>query len=109
MEKKFLGLITALITTVAIIGAYPVWADTDAYAVGKTQLVTYKAPKEVDISGTYTVKARPQGEGEDSWRDLDVYKVQVMSNGTRQAAMVYFDCDGPIEVQVTCIGGKDGR
>lgn len=72
------------------------------------RLVTYKAPEGVEISGTYTVKARPVGTDDNSWVDLDVYRVQVMSNGTRKCGMVYFDCDGPIEIQVTCIGGEDG-
>lgn len=72
------------------------------------RLVTYTAPNGVEISGTYTVKARPQGTGDDAWQDVDVYRVQLMSRNSRWAAMAYFDCTGPTEVQVTCTGGGDG-
>ncbi len=111
MLKKILKSCAAALTALSVIfTSAAVFADNTAMdnSSEKTTLVTYKAPDGVDISGTYSVKARPSGAGDDEWQMLDVYRVQVMSNGTRQAGMVYFDCDGPVEVQVTCIGGSDG-
>ncbi len=117
MLKRFFVTGIAALTAAVMLGSFTVPAadDTGSSAIGtasgvagKTQLITYKAPAGVDISGTYTVKARPADTPEGEWQDVDVYRVQVMSNGTRQAAMTYFDCDGPVEVQVTCIGGNDG-
>lgn len=89
-----------------ISAAAPVTAP--ALADSGTKLVTYEAPSGVEISQTYTVKVRPQGTDDAAWQDVDVYRVQVMSNGTRQAGMTYFDCDGPVEVQVTCHNSSDG-
>ncbi len=80
----------------------------NAVSAKDERLITYTAPDGVEISGTYTVKARPLGAGDDAWQDVDVYRVQVMSNGTRKAGMAYFDCTGPTEVQVTCTGQGDG-
>lgn len=113
MLKKFLvscaaPLITAALMFSSFSASADVTGETPDDTVGTTKLVTYKAPAGVDISQTYTVKARPQGAGEDAWQDIDVYRVQVMSNGTRQASMTYFDCDGPVDVQVTCHNSSDG-
>ncbi|MCI8403804.1 MAG: discoidin domain-containing protein [Clostridia bacterium] len=110
LKEFFKNCVTALTAVSVMISPFTVLAaGTDVSGETKTRLVTYQMPETgVDRSGTYTVKARPAGTGDDAWQELDVYKVQVMSNGTRQAAMVYFDCDGPVDVQVTCIGGQDG-
>lgn len=84
-------------------------AENNSNEVTKdNRLITYKAPKEVEISETYTVKARPVGSDDSAWQDLDVYRMQVMSNGARKGGVVYFDCTGPTEVEVTCTGKGDG-
>lgn len=115
MKKLFTGFAAAL-AAVSIIGntvavlaedAGETMTDTSA----PTQLITYKAPSTSplveNMNGSYKVKARPQGAGDDAWQELDVYTVQVMSNGTRNAAMTYFDCTGAVDVQVTVTGGVD--
>lgn len=103
IKKKIAALVTAAAMASVII---PI--SVSASPEIENHLITYNAPSGVELSGTYTVKARPVGTGEDGWQNVDVYRVQVMSNGTRQAGMAYFDCDVPIEVQVTCTGAGDG-
>lgn len=79
-------------------------------------LVTYNAPNPNDVevetdsgriwyswSDLYSVRARPEGTGDDEWRDLQVFKARVLNVNARDAAFAYFDCDGPIEVEVTCL------
>lgn len=82
--------------------------EPDPDPTSDERLKTYPIPSGVEISGTYKVKARPVGSDDSSWQDIGVHRVQVMSNGTRQAGMVYFDCTGPTEVKVICTGGGDG-
>lgn len=78
-------------------------------------LITYTAPNPDDVtqpSGSskvwyswtdmYSVKVRPEGTGDDAWKELQVFKARVLNTNTQDAAFVYFDCDGPIEVQVNC-------
>lgn len=80
-----------------------------------TNLVTYDVPKpdEIDQSGlngkvkyelndSYTVKVRPAGADDSEWQELTVFKARVQNVFTQDAALVYFDCDGAVEVQVTC-------
>ena len=115
MKKLFTGFAAALAAVSIISNTVAVLAEdagetmTDTSA--PTQLITYKAPSTSplveNMNGSYKVKARPQGAGDDAWQELDVYTVQVMSNGTRNAAMTYFDCTGAVDVQVTVTGGVD--
>ena len=105
MFKKFFRNSAAVITAMAVL--FGIYVPPAAAADRKTTLVTYPAPAGVELLGSYSVKIRPKGGGDDEWQSIDVYKVQVMSNGVREAGMVYFDCDGPIEVQVTCNSNID--
>lgn len=111
MKKLFTGFAAALAAVSIIANTVAVLAEgsgeTTVDTGTETQLITYKAPEGVDKNGSYKVKARPQGAGDDAWQELDVYTVQVMSNGTRNAAMTYFDCTGAVDVQVTVTGGVD--
>lgn len=103
MLKKIIGSGIAVVIGLLLI----LTAFTATAANKETNIVTYPMPSSnVDRSKTYTMKVRPAGAGDNAWRDVDVYRVQVMSNGTRQASMAYFDCDGPVEVQVTCIASS---
>ena len=88
--------ITALLALAVALSLYVVPAG--AVDGGKTNLVTYPAPDGVELDGSYTVSVRPEGGSEDEWQALTVFKAKVMSNGVRDAAMVYFDADGPVEV-----------
>lgn len=97
--------ITALLALAVALSLYVVPAG--AVDGGKTNLVTYPAPDGVELNGSYTVSVRPEGGSEDEWQALTVFKAKVMSNGVRDAAMVYFDADGPVEVRVVCNGGID--
>lgn len=103
-KKIFLRYITAVIAAAVTLGTYPVLSAADTPK--QTTLVTYSVPNEVERNGAYTVKVRPEGAGNDEWQEIPVIKAKVMSNGVRDSAMVYFDCDGRIEVQVTCNGNN---
>ncbi|HIU58373.1 MAG TPA: discoidin domain-containing protein [Candidatus Ornithomonoglobus merdipullorum] len=111
MNKIFTGFAAALAAAAVAGSAAVVWAEDTAETTDDTnaaaQLITYEAPAGVDINGSYKVKARPHGAGDDAWQELDVYTVQVMSNGVRNSAMTYFDCTGTIDVEVTVTGGVD--
>lgn len=108
LKRFFTGCVTALIAISLTGNAVAVLAEGTVGDTGAaTQLITYDAPQGVELSGTYTVKARPHGAGDDAWRELDVYAAQVMSNGVRKAAMTYFDCTGSVDVQVKVNGEVD--
>ena len=106
MQKNiFRKGLAVLFSAAVMLGMYtaPVTADTG----GTTEVVTYPAPDGVELNGSYTVSVRPEGGDDSDWQELTVFKAKVMSNGVRDAAMVYFDCDGPVEVRVVCNGGID--
>ncbi|WP_145022355.1 glycosyl hydrolase family 28 protein [Paenibacillus sp. Y412MC10] len=62
------------------------------------RLITYPAPSEAVGNPDFTVRIR-QGQGE--WQPLFSYNVKVDMHDVRNASMVYFDCSGPVEVEVT--------
>lgn len=111
VKKLFTGCVTALIAVLLMSNTVAFLADstneTNGNADAATQLITYDAPYGVELSEIYTVKARPHGAGDEAWQELDVYAVQVMSNGVKKAAMTYFDCTGSVDVQVKVNGGVD--
>ena len=61
------------------------------------RLIIYPAPEEAVGNSDYTVRVR-QDQGE--WRQLFCYNVKVDMHDVRNASMVYFDCAGPVEVEV---------
>lgn len=76
--------------------------------VSAQRLVIYPVPKEVYYAAhnaDYTVRVRvPGGE----WQDLYEYNVKVDMHKVQDASMVYFDCDGPVEVFVRKNNGDLG-
>ncbi|WP_199615815.1 glycosyl hydrolase family 28 protein [Paenibacillus alkalitolerans] len=68
-------------------------------------LITYAAPEGAVGNSDFTVRVR-QGHGE--WRELFCYNVKVDMHDVRNASMVYFDCAGAVEVEVTKNGGEIG-
>lgn len=65
-------------------------------------LKTYKAPEGVELSPKYSVKVRPVGSDDEAWQELSVYTAKVMSTRSEDAAFVFFDSSGSVEVQITC-------
>ncbi|MDO5398341.1 MAG: hypothetical protein Q4G33_10465 [bacterium] len=113
LKKFFTGFASAMVAVSVIGNTVTVLAEgteeiTDNAEKTEAHLITYDAPEQVERSKTYEVKARPAGSDDSSWQELDVYRVKLMSNGERGAAMTYFDCDTDIEVQVKITGEGDG-
>lgn len=63
-------------------------------------LQVYKAPKDIPGREDYKVRVR-QPEGE--WQSLFIYEVKVDMHEVRPASMAYFDLEGTVEVEVTCL------
>lgn len=112
---KLFALITALALNVqAIVCCTSVFAEVNDVSPEQVNLITYSAPNPNEVtqpensklkyewSDMYSVKVRPKGSGDNEWKDLAVFKARVHNINTQEAAFVYFDCDGPIEVQVDC-------
>lgn len=117
MQKKITKFLAA---AAAIVMAFQPFANSlTALAEGNdveernTTLITYDVPDPSSIdqssldgkvryewSDYYSVKVRPEGAGDDEWKDLAVFKARVQNLATQDAAFVTFDCDGPVEVQV---------
>lgn len=120
MLKKLLVKLLAVTATVALLSnsiaaCMVVSAEENSSDAEHATLITYTAPNPDDVtqpSGSskvwyswtdmYSVKVRPEGTGDDAWKELQVFKARVLNTNTQDAAFVYFDCDGPIEVQVNC-------
>ena len=63
----------------------------------QNDLITYPAPAEAAGNSDFTVRVRSlNGE----WQELFCYNVKVDMHDVRNASMVYFDCSGPVEVEV---------
>jgi hypothetical protein len=63
----------------------------------ENRLVTYPAPVEAVENSDFKVRVRlAQGE----WQELFCYNVKVDMHDVRNASMVYFDCSGPVDVEV---------
>src|ERR1043165_6355016 len=80
-----------------------------AGAVRAGELRTYPVPAALLYSAhndDFTVRVRKPG-GE--WRDLYEYRVQVDADTKQNASMVYFDFDGPVELEVLKNNGKFDR
>jgi Glycosyl hydrolases family 28 len=72
-------------------------------AVDAGRVVTYPAPAGQPLNKSFSVRVRPAG-GE--WQPLDVYRVTVDKDTYSTAAMVAFDTDGPVEVEVAKASGS---
>lgn len=60
-------------------------------------LIIYPAPAEAVGNSDFTVRVRLlNGE----WQQLFSYNVKVDMHDVRNASMVYFDCSGPVEIEV---------
>ncbi len=99
MRKKFFLGAAALIALTAVIVSLTAFASRTEK---ETTLVTYPAPEGPEMSTAFTVNVRPEGGSDEEWKELPVFGVKVMSASSENAAFVYFDCDGPVEVQVVC-------
>ncbi|MDF2644484.1 MAG: hypothetical protein K0Q73_289 [Paenibacillus sp.] len=66
--------------------------------VSSKRMITYPAPEGAAGNSDYTVRVR-QDQGE--WQPLFCYNVKVDMHDVRNASMVYFDCAGAVEVEVT--------
>lgn len=62
------------------------------------QLTTYPVPAEAVGNPDFKVRVRVEN-GE--WKHLFCYNVKVDMHNVRNASMVYFDCSGPVEVEVS--------
>jgi len=63
-------------------------------------LQVYKAPKDIPGREDYKVRVRkPEGE----WHSLFLYEVKVDMHEVRPASMAYFDLEGTVEVEITCL------
>lgn len=106
---------TVALLSNSIAACMVVSAEENSSDAEHATLITYTAPNPDDVtqpSGSskvwyswtdmYSVKVRPEGTGDDAWKELQVFKARVLNTNTQDAAFVYFDCDGPIEVQVNC-------
>ncbi len=67
------------------------------------RLIVYPAPEGAVGNSDYTVRVR-QDQGE--WRPLFCYNVKVDMHDVRNASMVYFDCAGAVEIEVTKNDGE---
>ncbi|MDQ0169250.1 glycosyl hydrolase family 28 protein [Paenibacillus tundrae] len=62
-----------------------------------TEVVVYPAPIGAVVNSDFTVKVRkPHGE----WHPLSSYNVKVDMHDVRNASMVTFDCNGPVELHI---------
>lgn len=88
--------------------------NKDAAAVKPAALITYSPPNPDEVeqpsnsrlmyewSDLYSVKVRPEGADDNEWKIIPVFKARVHNVNTQEAAFVYFDCNGRIEIQITC-------
>ncbi|MCH9275996.1 glycosyl hydrolase family 28 protein [Bifidobacterium amazonense] len=60
---------------------------------------TYPAPAGANLRNEFLVRVRPLSGGE--WTTLDTYHVKVDMHDVREASMVIFDMDEPVEVEVS--------
>ncbi len=67
------------------------------------RLITYPGPEGAIGNSDYTVRVR---QGQSEWRQLFSYNVKVDMHDVRDASMVYFDCAGAVEVEVTKNDGE---
>jgi len=67
------------------------------------RLMIYPAPEGAVGNSDYAVRVR-QGQGE--WQPVFSYNVKVDMHDVRNASMVYFDCAGAVEVEVTKYDGE---
>lgn len=70
----------------------------------RAEVVTYPAPAEARLNGSFGVQVR--AEGDSVWHPVDVYNVMVdqvtgSSHKVVNSSMAYFDFDGAAEVKVT--------
>ncbi|MGN0243221.1 MAG: glycosyl hydrolase family 28 protein [Lachnospiraceae bacterium] len=113
-KKKVLLIGMILSAIIIMIPCMITLAEKNTKSDKKTTLITYSSPNPSDVeqptdskvqyewSDYYSVKVRPEGDDENAWEELQVFKARVQNTFTQEAAFVYFDCDGPVEVQVTC-------
>lgn len=66
-------------------------------------LVVYPAPDGIASNDSFTVRVRT---GQEPWKDLFCYEVQVDMHKPRQASMACFDFSGRVEVSITYTRGQ---
>ena len=81
-----------------------------AASAGAGQLLTYGPPPAplfyAQHNNDYTVRVRlPGGE----WQSLFAYRIRVDGHHPQDASLVYFDFDGPVEVEVEKNNGAFSR
>ena len=73
------------------------------------RVVTYPAPEEAPLNGSFSVEVRDGGETESAWMPVDVYNIKVDEtiggkHTVRNSSMAIVDFDGTMEVKVTAHG-----
>ncbi|RKX39412.1 MAG: hypothetical protein DRP64_14300, partial [Verrucomicrobia bacterium] len=64
------------------------------------KVIVYPIPEGVEANDSYSVRIRPLGG---TWRQVGIYNVEVRTSWDTKtnSSMAYFDCDEPVEVEVT--------
>jgi len=64
------------------------------------KVIVYPVPAGVKINDSYSLRIRPMGG---SWQKVGIYNVEVRTSWDTKtdSSMAYFDCDEPVEVEVT--------
>lgn len=122
-KKQKITKLIAAAAAMLLIAHLPtaVLAEKKTETPNQTTLIAYSAPNPDTVDWSkgngseqsgkiwyslandmYSVRVRPQGAEDSEWQELSVYKARVLNMNTRDAAFVYFDCDGPVEVEVNC-------
>lgn len=60
----------------------------------------YPAPPHIPIKGDFRVRIRPI---EGIWEEVPVFEINVDMHQVRQASMAYFDMEGEVEVEISCL------
>ena len=72
------------------------------------KVIVYPIPEGVKVNDAYSVRIRPLGG---TWRKVGIYNVEVRTGWDTKtdSSMAYFDCNEPVEIEVTRNTGKIDR
>ena len=94
---RVLSIVLAFLMLFALAPSFSLFAFADD---SETTLVVYPAPSQVKLNTQYTMRVRiPDGE----WQNLDEYETTIGGSSSNKsvASFVFFDTDGPVEVEAT--------
>ena len=66
----------------------------------RNDLLTYRIPSGVPAAGDFRIRVRMEGE---EWRELGTYAAKIDMHEVREASVSYFDFQGKVECEVTCL------